>query len=143
MPRLILMAPCERAIVEEKTAGLSMIGVISSIKAQGPLPIPDNTVLPREWWVVSTWLIEEADTGRDFEARLTLHLPDGRAGLTMLSRLDTSKRFYRAIVKVSGLPISPAGVATLRAELRELTSDEWRTLMDYPIEIEHVASPAS
>ena len=84
MPRLLMFAPCQKAIIDQQDQSISMISILTGIKAQ-PLPddqnratpVPPNAAAPFKWAAVSVWLRQPDDGDRTFEQRFAVHLPNG------------------------------------------------------------------
>lgn len=139
MPRVLLFAACEKAIVA-KDETMSLIAIfekmISNIPADAALP--EHAVVPMRWTVVSVLHYEKSDEGKRFESIIRVIAQDGSIAIhTDPSELlcTPEKPRSRNFGVMEQFPITD-GDLVLRLMLREVGTEDWQTVSEYPIEVE-------
>ncbi len=138
MPRLVLFAACEKAIIEQNTQVLSLMSLLQDINVQiRPDTVVDpKAAIPIQWVVVSIWQIVQQDQGKAFEQRTQLVTSAEVLKLeTPIAPLKLQDKFHRIMNQINGLPIATAGAHRLRCLLREQGATEWTEVGSYPINI--------
>ena len=139
MPRLLLFAGCEKAIVDQRTNVVSLMSLVHEINVQippGAPPPPSSAIIPMQWTIVSIFLAEPGDGGKQFESRATLTKLDGTELFTTPVSLFTIQDQHRIFSQVNGMPIGNAGPLLVKCYLRESGVNEWREIAKgYPIVI--------
>ncbi|MBI3635313.1 MAG: hypothetical protein HY216_03705 [Candidatus Rokubacteria bacterium] len=144
LPRLLLAAPCERALIDQDQ-NLSIISVLDTLKLAIPdkAVIPANVSAPLKWSIVTVWLREQGDEQKSFEQDCRLLLPNGTVANQSVTSFRLEKRTHRLIITMFGLPLVPEGVEySVQVSIREAVDGaEWSKVATYPIrlEIERVA----
>ena len=143
MPRLILFAPAERVLIDQQDNSVSLVNVLSGVKAQ--LLAPDETPpadasVPIRWSVLALWRREAGDEGKRFEQRLQMFLPDGlSAGFDSVTPpFSITGQTHRIRTDIQGFLISVPGFCKLVASLREEGQQTWSEKATYDMLVEHV-----
>lgn len=137
MPKLLLLAACEKAIIDQATQGLSVIGVILEVTVHEALPIPAGAAVPRPWAVATIWAREPGDEDRSYETQISMRLPNGNVAIEATAKLDLSKTVHRGIFNINAFPIEPAGTLMLTLSFREIGASEWAVAGEFPVQIKH------
>ena len=143
MPTLLTFAVCRNAIIDREGGAVSIISLVNNFT----VPVPSNHVAtpnmnsPIEWAVVTAWLRHDEDQDKSFEQRHFLIAPDGSSIeqhiATLTFDLASDSRILTGVTKGYGFPVGQAGEVKLRVELREVGSEDWVTIAEYPINITH------
>ena len=137
MPKLLVFAPCEKAIIDEQDNAACLITLIESFTIDVPegIEVPGYASLPIAWCIFALWEKTEGDDSRIFEQRAELTMPGGRKAADVVASLafDPKRRRHRWITNVRGFPLSPSGACTLKLSLREVGQNTWQDVADYPI----------
>lgn len=138
MPKLLLFAACQKAIVEQQTNVLSLLSLIQHINVQVPVgaTVPENAAIPMDWVAVSIWEQEHQDRGKTFEQRCLLVTGDNRVRLeTLPAVFEFKDQQHRVLNQIAGLPIGTAGRHSLKCQIREQGQADWIDSGTYPITI--------
>lgn len=145
MPRLLLFAPCQKAILDSQDTSVSLIGVVHGFTAiqETGQPVPDDLTLPIDWSVVSIWLRQENEDNRAFEQRIDIHRPDGRNILDpIITPFTMTHRTHQIVLRASGFPVGIEGEHSLALSIRENDTQDWQQVFEYPIRVDHVRREA-
>ena len=139
MPRLMLFAPCERAILDRADNSLSLIAIIHELTADIPstTALPRDAHAPRQWQVVAVWWAEPGDDQKRFQQRVSVVNPDGKVVLQTLTEFDIRLRSHRTVGRINVFPIGVAGEYNLRLEIRELGQEGWTEVSSFPLLVQH------
>jgi hypothetical protein len=143
MPHLLLFAPCQKAILDKGDNSLSIIGVmhglVANLSAIDPKPLPANAVAPLVWSAASIWLRTPEDEGKAFEQKVDVIDPNGsRFDSNNASLFKMTHRTHHITINGAGFPIAVAGEYKVVLSLREVGQEEWRKIIEYPVEITHI-----
>ena len=143
MPKLLIFAACEKAIISQGDSTPSLIAMFQQINIpmKGmPEPLPEKPIVPFRWAVFAEWLFEEKEIGKHFEYRLEFksEQEDGDAFFANASELHADKRIMRAIGSLEGFPLVPPGEYRLLASIRQKGEDQWDTQGNYPVTVTHI-----
>jgi hypothetical protein len=139
MPKLLLFAPCEKAIIDQNNV-ISLITVLQEITVDIP-EMPDTggkmPVVPLKWDVVSLWMKTDEDAPDTvYQTRLALIDPTGKpAGLegsSEFSFADNKSRF-QSVTTILGFPIRHEGRYVVRVWLQKKDEDEGEPVTEFPI----------
>ena len=148
MPKILLFAPCQKAIINQDDKSVSLISVISGLTIAPPdteaSPINPNTFAPIAWSAVSVWVkTPDDDAETVFEQRLDVFGPKGGEILTSAETpFKMTHRTHQIAMNGALFPIGIPGEYNLVLSFRVLGAEEWREVARYPVEITHVV-PAS
>ena len=142
MPRLILFAPAERVIVDQKDNSLSLIGIMSGVRiqlVQADEHPPAEAAVPIRWSVLAVWRREAGDEGRRFEQRVQLFLPGVNTSVFEIVAAVSSEGQPTNRVRndIIGFQVATPGVCRLVLSLRE-EGQAWREISVYEMDLEHV-----
>lgn len=141
MARLLLFAPCERAIVGQEDKAVSLIGVMTGFTANLPFPhdhpVPENATAPIRWYLVSVWKCDASEVGSEFYQRVILNSPSGTSLLSVDLRIAPQQEqlIVRGIVHLSSFPIKEFGTHVAILQSRRRQDDEWEERSHYPIDV--------
>lgn len=142
MPKLLLFAPCQKAIIDQHENTASLIAVIETLTVPIGDPIADNAQIPLSWVIVSLWSHELGEEDKSFEQRTEVILPNGDSVLNAVISFQPIQPYHRNIVTVFGYPIAQSGKHTLRLSIRESgESNPWVVVAEFPILVEHRSIP--
>jgi hypothetical protein len=135
MPKLLVFAPCEKVIVSEGDGASSLISIVQGFTAEAPLPSGNNLALPLVWYIYALW--ENTGDGNGTQL-VELLPPSGPPKLAIQAEVTTEpgRRFFRAVTRVTGLPIGGAGDHVLRLSFRADGEESYRELARFPIPFE-------
>lgn len=145
MPKLLLLAACQKAILDQAENTLSIISLIETLTVDSPRDQEGRevvAVLPIS--VVSLWLREPEDEGKSFEGSLQILSPDGRqiGGGTTPFRM--SHRGHRLIATLDSFPVRQEGEYRIVQRIREAgDKEEWQSVGEYPILVQHREKPTA
>jgi hypothetical protein len=142
MPRLVLFAACEKAIVDQTTNVISLMSLLQDINVQLPPGVvpPSNAAIPMNWMIVSVWQQLPEDKGKLFEQRSTLVNHSGVTQMeTPVAAFEIKTEFHRVFNQVMGLQIGEAGSRLVKCFLREKGKD-WTEMGTYPISVKWVST---
>ena len=145
MPRLLLFAACEKVIVDQQTNVISLMSLLQDVNVQippGAPPPPLNAIIPINWTIVSIFLPESTDGGKQFEQRAALV---NAANVPLLQTPVAPFTFaggpHRVLNQVNGMPIGYAGSLKVVCYLREKGNNVWQQIGEgYPIDIKWLSS---
>lgn len=144
MAKLLAFLACEKAVLEEGSAMLSIIAVMQELRAlipPGTTP-PKDVVAPVQWSAVSIWQRENADIGHEYEAKTVLTSPSG----TVLTESPASifrfeKPYHRLINRFFGFRVSTLGRYHLLLMMREVGQGDFQEIARYPIDVAYSDKP--
>lgn len=107
MPNLLLFAPCEKVLVDQRSNSVSLISLLQEVHYKVPPgPMPPNYGLPISWAVLSIWQEETVDSGIQFEQRFLLENAAGVPLIENVAQWQFTAANHRIVANVMGLPIS-------------------------------------
>ena len=140
MPRLLIFAPCEKAIIDQNNV-TSLITILQELRLELPEPPPDADgkmpVVPIKWDVVALWAKTDDDAPEAiYQTRFALIDPMGTAlqgfdGAVEFSFAD--KEHYRVVTTVFGFPIRHDGGYVVRLWLQKKGETEGDPIAEFPI----------
>ncbi len=139
MPRLLNFLPCRNVLINRDDNVPSAIGIITGLSLglsqELPDPIPDDEGISLAWGIISTWLREEGDEGKEFEQEVRLILPNNRVGPKFTIDFHMNGKTYHTTMNITGFPLVPQGTVLLKSFWHEKGQDEWHEAGEYPIEV--------
>ncbi len=139
MPKLLLFAPCEKAIVDEVSHTTSLIAIMQEIHykvAPGAPSPPPNAALPMHWSVVSLWQEEEsADAGVEFEQRIVLENNAGAVLLSNEAKFKFDQPNHRIVASIVGFPLGYRKLA-LNLFYRVPPARDWIRVSTFPLSLQ-------
>jgi hypothetical protein len=139
MPRPLLFVACEKVIVAQDQT-ISIVSILEKMISNVPASaaLPEHASVPMRWSVVMVWLYEDSDKGKRFETISRLIAQDGSIAMhTEPSEIiaTSEKPRFRHVGVVDQFPVTD-GDLVLRLLIRELGTEEWQIVSEYPIEVE-------
>ena len=142
MPKLLLFAPCERAIIGQDDQSISLISILAGFGASLPFqvdqPLPEGVALPLRWYLVSIWRGEIEDVGKTLYQKVSLVSPSGKELVVVENSVQIEDQFrlmVKSIVQFQAFPIPEFGTYSVRLNHRMVESLEWTLAADYPLDI--------
>jgi hypothetical protein len=146
MPHLLLLCPCEKAIVDRNGA-LSLISIMGKLTVGVPAnvpPPPANAALPMQWAIVTLWqAISDFEFGRSFEQRAALVSESGDTIIETLATFEFKKdtpndSLAQIIAQISGMPLSGLGNGKIKVWIRQKAEQakEWKESGSFPFRLE-------
>ena len=137
MPRLVYFIACEKVLVGEEDKSPSLITLFDQVIVPVPPPEATGVQAGMRWSLVSYWLKLPEDEGKQYEQRTLLLSPDGeeRGEVTLKFELTGSR--HRNTIRVFGFPVTTAGNYLAKLSIREVGSQDWVEVTDYPISVIH------
>jgi hypothetical protein len=139
MPKLVLFAACEKAIVDQQTNVFSLLSLLENVNVQlipGAV-LPPNAIVPMSWAAVSIFERTPNDDGKTFEQRTAVFDSAGALVIqTPISPFEFKRDsdFHRIINNINGMPVGNAGRVSVKCYLRA-KGGEWEEIATYPIYI--------
>ena len=124
MPSLIILAVCERTILDREN-NVSLINLLQGLNvkarpdaSQAVQPLPRNSVAPKDWSIFSFWKPEQEDFEKPFQHVLQVLWPDQ----TEFKRHTGEVRFaegksQQVAINIVGFPVGQAGDITVNVWL--------------------------
>jgi hypothetical protein len=145
MPKLVLFAACEKAIVDQTTNVVSLMGLLQDVNLQLPpeTVVPSNLMIPMQWTVVSIWQRVLEDKGKTFEQRSQFIDNSGQLKLeTPIAAFELKEEFHRVFSQVGAMSVGTAGAHQVKCMLRERGAPDWKETAAYPINIKWLSTPS-
>jgi hypothetical protein len=145
MPKLLAFVPCEKVVISQDEnnptliALLTEVGVSMEIDAGSKKPV----LVPMRWSVFAQWYREPGDEAFEFQQRVRLVSPEGKAALDAVGKkFVLEKLAHRWNARINHIPTAANGIWALELYLRRRvlnTSDDWPQWSDpvatYPLRI--------
>ncbi len=143
MPKLLIFAPCQKAIIDKTDNTVSLINILhglaintQSTSTEGS--IPTNAMMPLQWAIVTIWLRSPDDGDKTFEQRIDIIKPNNERMEASTQVFKMTYRTHQIASMANSFPIGISGEYRLVVCLREVVEGgEWKELSEYPIEIKH------
>ncbi|HUN56479.1 MAG TPA: hypothetical protein VMU41_00050 [Candidatus Binataceae bacterium] len=136
MPKLLLFVPCDKVIVDETTHSISIVDVLQELHYKLPpgVSVQPKSLLPVKWAALSLWQEEEpADSGLEFEQRLSVENQSGDVLLLNETKWKFEKPNHRIVANAMGLPVARRLV--LKLSYRVIGMPNWLPAGSFPIEL--------
>jgi hypothetical protein len=141
VPRLLLLAPCVKAIIDNQDNSLSLVEVIQGLKARVSQDEANDgkRTIPLLWSIVALWHFSEEEMGKTYEQRTVIVTPTEKEPIETVGSFSVTARRHQSRIGVTGFPIDNPGVYTIKLYLREAGKDKrWKLSGEYPIDVEHI-----
>jgi hypothetical protein len=121
MPKLVVLAACERVLIDRTAALPSLINIFQrmNIKLQDA-PLPENAVSPARWAVFTLWQHTPEELGMEFTQQLEIINPAGAKFIGATSKFIITEEFdlqSKVPIEILGLPINHEGFIKVRVWL--------------------------
>ena len=141
MPKLLVFAPCEKAIIDEH-GNATLIILMQNVGVQaGKEEIPKNAVTPKEWAVFALWEPLPEDYGKTFVQVLQTLLPDGSEFKKSEMRFQMQEKLQQNRMAIMGFPVGQVGRLTLNMWL-EVDSVRVGEVHSYCLTVSHIRDTA-
>jgi hypothetical protein len=146
MPHLLLLCPCEKAIIDRNGA-LSLISIMGKltvgVPTNAPAP-PANAALPMQWAIVTLWqATSDFDFGRPFEQRAALVSESGNTLIDTLATFEFKRdaandSLAQIIAQIPGMPVGSVGNSKVKVWIRQKAEQpkEWKESGSFPFRLE-------
>ena len=145
MLRLLIFAPCEKAIVAEKGQS-SIIGIIELIRVTPKKELAVDALIPFRWNLFVLWHREQdVEQPIQYQAQIKIFRPDETdTGMGVLADFEVSNEFtnFRTVAEFPVFPAGMEGVYWLKLYLRKKTDEEWVERGIFPVHVEHLKQAA-
>jgi hypothetical protein len=142
MPKLLLFAACEKAMVDQNNVA-SLMSLLEEINVQVPPGVvpPANAMAPMAWTIFSLWERTPADQGKIFEQRSALMTAAGAIRVeTPVAVIELKTDRHRVIGTIMGMPVANPGPHFVKAFIREKGGANWTEAGSYPLTIKWVST---
>jgi hypothetical protein len=145
MPKLQLLAPCDKVIISEE-AGASVISILESLtvglaSGEEQPNIPADTAIPMKWTVFTLWLAEKRDAKKKYEQLIQMISPSGKTVLNQKTPFEMTVRSHRQVLTIMSFFIGEPGAYEIKASYREQGTEKWEECGSYELEIKHGKPP--
>jgi hypothetical protein len=135
MPRLLLFGPCQKAIIDQDDALVSMIAILAGVTVAAPVSLDAAIQFP--WAAVAVWERLIGDEDKAFEQQMQVVQPDDTTIGDSVVQFTFVKRTHQNVIRAMAFPVGQAGLHSLRLSIREVGSADWSVVAEYPVEVEH------
>jgi hypothetical protein len=144
MPKLLLLAICERTARDVSSGELSLLTLINGWTVVLPNEVDDASVavVPVRWSVVSTWYREDDDPNLQFEQSIIVDTPTGKSTNPIIHAFNMEKRVGTLAISTDNIPVVGSGIYNVRMSVRSVISDgdqvtygDWQEKAVYPLEV--------
>jgi hypothetical protein len=122
MAKLYVFAVCDK-VIQEQSGPASLISLFSEVHAVLPPEVesvPSNAVVPREWFIFTSWEQQPEDKGKEYREVIELIYPDGTVfakPIEIKFVFQPDKSHHQTAANVLGFPIGQRGVFTVKMRL--------------------------
>jgi hypothetical protein len=121
MPKLMMLAACERVIVDRVTSLPSLINIFQRMDIQRQdAPLPENAVAPTRWAIFTLWQHSPEEKGIEYTQRTEIICPSGMKFSEATSKFrisETDDLQSKNHIDMFGLPIGTEGFLKVRVWL--------------------------
>jgi hypothetical protein len=121
MPKLTILAACERVIIEREASLPSLISIFQRMNVQiQDAPLPDNALSPTRWAVFTLWQHTPEERGVAYTQRTEIISPSGEkfAEVTTPFKITEADDLQsKNHLDVFGIPINVEGFIKVRVWL--------------------------
>ena len=138
MPKLLILAVCERVLIDRQASLPSLINVFQRMDVQiQDAPLPENALSPARWSIFALWGHTAEERGVEYTQRTEVITPDGvkfaeATGTFKITEADDLQS--KSHIDIFGLPISVEGFMTVRVWLEGIPD----AVGEYQFLIRHV-----
>jgi hypothetical protein len=142
MPRLLLLAACEKAIIDLNNI-LSLMNLIGEVTVQVPAGVTllPNAGSPMQWAIVALFEQVPSDQNKKFEQYAAFVSSSGDAFFqSPISLFELKAEQHRITTQVNGMPVGRVGKHHIKCYIREKGNTVWAECGSYPIRIKWATS---
>lgn len=153
MPKLILLAACEKVVIDQNDNTTSLISLLEAIQVSVPESerdkLPEDAGVPVNWSLLALWQVEAGDKNKQFESRFVVRFSKVNQ-LTLDApsfKFEEGKPNFRNLLRITGLPLKPLlgiDLCPIQAYIRAEGAEEWgEPVGSFPIIIRQLPQPPS
>jgi len=142
MPKLVLFAACEKALIDQQTNVVSLMSLLENINVQIPVgaDVASNATIPMSWAAATILQPLPEDVGKTFEQRTVFVNNIGVTRLeSPIAPFTFKSDLHRIVSNIMGMPIGSAGSHLVKCLLREKGANDWTEMGTYPIQVKWVS----
>lgn len=121
MPKLLVLAACERVLVDRAGSLPSLINIFQRMNIQvQDAPLPENAVSPARWAIFALWQHTPEEKDIEFTQRTQVLSPAGQQFAELITKFKITQNDdlqSRNHIEMLGLPISQEGFIKVRVWL--------------------------
>lgn len=137
MPKLVVLAACERVIIDRTAALPSLINIFQrmNIRLQDA-PLPDNAISPTRWSIFTLWQHTPEELGVEYTQKLEVINPQGGKfgeGTVKFRITEADDLQSKNSIELFGLPITSEGFVKVRVWIEGVpdTTGEYQFVIKY------------
>lgn len=142
MPKLLLLAACEQAIIDLNNT-VSLMKLIDEITVQVPAGVAllPNAGIPMQWAIVAIFEQEPGDQDKKFEHYTGFISSSGDTFFqSPISLFELKTDQHRITTQVNGMPVGSVGKHHVKCYIREKGTTHWTECGSYPIKTKWATS---
>jgi hypothetical protein len=135
---------CEKVIFDNRGAP-SLLTIlqnahINALPGAQPQAIPENAVMPKEWFVFSAWVPSSEEMGKRYEEVCQVYLPNQEKFTETRTEFISKERWQYNAIQFMGLPVGREGDIRIIIWL-DLDGHRVTELIEYNFRINHGPAP--
>jgi hypothetical protein len=149
MPKLLILAACERVLIDRAGNLPSLINIFQrmNIRLQDA-PLPENAVSPARWAVFTLWQMTPEEKGIEYTQRMEIISPSGSKygeGITKFLVKEDDDLQAKNHLDIFGLPINVEGFVKVRVWLEDIAdaTGEYQFAVKYIPKEHHEERPVT
>ena len=137
MPKLTILAACERVIIEREATLPSLISIFQRMNVQlQDAPLPENALSPIRWSIFTLWQHTPGEKGVEYTQRTEVIAPSGDKFVeasTVFKITEADDLQSKNHIDIFGIPINVEGFVNVRVWLEGMadTTGEYQFLIKY------------
>jgi hypothetical protein len=137
MPKLTILAACEKVIVDRVASLPSLISIFQRMNVQiQDAPLPENAVSPTRWSVFALWQLTPEERGIEYVQRIEIISPAGDTfaeAKTTLKISEVDDLQSKSHIDIIGIPINTEGFIKVRVWLEGIadTTGEYQFMVSH------------
>jgi hypothetical protein len=137
MPKLTILAACERVIIERDASLPSLISIFQRMNVQlQDAPLPENALSPTRWAIFTLWQLTPEERDVEYTQRTEVIAPSGDKFLeatTSFKITEADDLQSKNHLDIFGIPINVEGFIKVRVWLEGIadTTGEYQFLVKY------------
>jgi hypothetical protein len=138
MPKLTILAACERVIIDREASLPSLISIFQRMNVQvQDAPLPENALSPTRWAVFALWQHTPEERDVEYTQRTEVFAPSGERFLeaTMAFKITEADDLQsKNHISIFGIPINVEGFMKVRVWLEGIAD----TTGEYQFFVKHM-----
>jgi hypothetical protein len=137
MPKLTILAACERVIIEREASLPSLISIFQRMNVQiQDAPLPENALSPTRWAIFTLWQHTPGERGVEYTQRTEVIAPSGDKFVeasTVFKITEADDLQSKNHIDIFGIPINIEGFLKVRVWLEGIadTTGEYQFLVKH------------